>query len=283
VTSTCQVGFKIGKDYTCSECDNDYTNQTDKSTTLGTDVISSSTPVTKNGQKVCFPKTCPNGSALGTDYTCSACPRGQEGSVATGCEVPSSDITIIRTENMVIGNIKVNAAYTEVDVEYFLLDITLKVSNINIGFVKVSIGSDSQTTSSDGEMTFSSVKLTTDGIPVTIEYYATKADANAKKNMVSSERKKISLSQKLTPANQTSISCTNHEFAAAYLIMPAGGQGSPAFIAGEVTGGDQPQPQSDCVDCHGGICGVGILVSMNNRFKGCPFGSKAANTASCRC
>ena len=284
VPSTCLVGFKIGKDYTCSECDNDYTNQTAQSTTLGQNVASSSTPVTKNGQKVCFPKTCPNGSALGTDYTCSACPRGQEGSVATGCEVPSSDITIIKTENIVTGNITVNAAYTEVDVEYFLLDITLKVSNINIGFVKVTIGSDSQTTSSDGEMIFSSVKLTTGGIPVTIEYYATKADANSKKNMVSSERKKISLSQKLTPANQTSISCTNHDFAAAYLIMPASDKVGSGFIAGEVTtGGDQPQPKSDCVDCPGGICGVGILVSMNNRFKGCPFGSKAANTASCRC
>jgi hypothetical protein len=249
VPSTCPIGFKIGSDYTCSECANDYTNQTAQCTTLGTGVVSSSVPVTKSGQKVCFPRACPNGSALGTDYTCSACPIGQEGSVATGCEVPSSDITIIRTENIVPMNITVNAAYTKVDVDYFTMDITLKLSNINIGFVKVTIGSQSQITSVDEEMTFPSVNLTSDGIPVTINYYATKADANANKNVVSSEKKLISFIQTVTQANKTSIPCTNNEFAAAYFIMPAGGQGG--FIAGEVTtgGGGGGGGGGDSIDC----------------------------------
>ena len=277
VPSTCPVGFKIGSDYACSECANDYTNQTAQCTTLGQSVASSSTPITNNGQKVCFPKACPEGSALGNDYTCSACPLGQEGSVAAGCAAPSSDIQIISTANVVPGNITVNSAYSEVDVDQFTLDITLSVAT-TIGYVTVTIGSQSQTATASGNMTFTSVTLTSTGLPITIDYYATKADATANKNMVSSESKTISFTTNPTSPNTTSISTTTSDFAAAYLILPAGGN---VFIAGEVTNGNQNN--SDCVDCPGGICGLGILVSMNNSNKGCPFGSNAANTASCRC
>ena len=277
VPSTCPVGFKIGSDYQCSECANDYTNQTAQCTTLGSGVTSSATPITKNGQKVCFLRSCPEGSALGNDYTCSACPIGQEGSVAAGCAAPSADIQIISTANVVPGKITVNSAYSEVDVDQFTLDITLSVAT-SIGFVTVTIGSKSQTASSSGNMTFTSVVLTSTGIPVTIEYYATKADATAKKNMVATESKVISFTTNPTSPNTTSIPCTTNDFAAAYLIMQAGK--SSGFIAGAVTNGNQG---NDCVDCPGGICGLGILVSMNNSFKGCPFGSQAANTGNCRC
>jgi hypothetical protein len=289
VPSTCPVGFKIGSDYTCSECANDYTDKVSECKTLGVGVNASSTPVTKNGQKVCFPRNCPDGSALGTDYTCSACPRGQEGSVATGCQPPSSDIKIVSVANLIPGNVTTNAEYTQVDVDYFYLDITLSVKDINIGFVKVSLGSDSQTTSSDENMTFTSVKLNTPGIPLTVEYYATKADANTSKNLVSKDEYTISVKQKYME-NQTSIVCGPEVFAAAYSIIPAGkvNNANNTFIPGKVTGGDSGGGGYECVDCKDGVpgapaCPPGVLVSKNHASKGCRFGSQPANSANCVC
>ena len=135
----CDTGYIIGADFKCSACDvaGGYTNDLAQ-----VDVGSKSALVKypSNTQSKCFPKTCPNNTALGPDLTCSICAPGTYAAdPKMGCLPANDEITLVSVSGLIAENVTMDCSAEKVYIGKFYLDFTLSFAMSNYNYATVSI------------------------------------------------------------------------------------------------------------------------------------------------
>jgi hypothetical protein len=185
---TCPAGYIIALnpndkyDISCNACDegNGYTNDIALSTTTIANIVYPLNDLKTSNYK-CFPKTCPNNSALGQDLTCSVCAKGYYGNPKFGCGSPEEEITVASTSKVGMG--PTTLTNETITIDGFAMDLQLNIKLRNYLFAKVKIGDSTTwqtltpsktpaewTTSTP---TFSKIHITDKGLELVINYYDT--------------------------------------------------------------------------------------------------------------
>lgn len=284
----CDTGYIIGSDFKCSACDAaaGYTND------LAQVDPASKSPLVKypsNTHGKCFPKVCPNNTALGADFTCSVCASGNYGDPKAGCAPPNDDIKVLTVDKIKIGSVTVAGNMAEdadVNVDKFVLDFTLSVAMSNFAYATATLGSQTKPLTLDkgsgtgtsatktGTITFTGVVFTGSDLTLTVNYYDTAATTGVPVN-TSSYR----LNYDTYAASGDDTTIQTGDFAVAYMLVGGGGGGgSDTQVKSEGGDGCWQGANSSLL---GPVCPIGTIVSIKSASKCCPIGSFDAFAQTC--
>lgn len=277
---TCPIGYVIGinpndkYDISCNACDEagGYTNDIALSNTKVATVTYPPNDIKQSNYK-CFPKTCPNNTALGQDLTCSLCAQGFYGNAKSRCGSPEEEITVANTTKVVMG--QTSLTIETITIDGFTMDIQLNIKLRSYLFAKVKLNdSPFQTltpakTTADwttSTPTFTGVHITDKGVLLVINYYDT---ATSEKPATSS-----TYTLNFEMSDPTSTLTANYDvgdFAIGYVLI-GGGQAGGKTTTSESGGGG-------CSDEVNGMCPVGTFVALNNitSHKCLPLGDAPRN------
>lgn len=280
---SCPIGYVIGinptdkYDISCNACDiaGGYTNDIALSETKVPTVTYPPNDITMSGYK-CFPKTCPDNTALGPDLKCSLCAVGFYGNPKQGCGSPEEKITIASITKVAIGKVALDE--TTVTIDGFTMDLTLKFEVRYYLFAKASINGSALQALTPSKSPFDWTKTTLSfpklnipdaGLQLTINYYDT-----ADMKIITTSSTYTVKYEESTMSTSASTDYDVGDFAVGYILVGGGQAGSNPVTSGGLPNG--------CHTCPGNICPVGILVSYNNAGAGCKFG-QTNEGALCRC
>lgn len=246
---SCPIGYVIGinpndkYDISCNACDiaGGYTNDIREveSTNKVDGVTYPPNDLTMSNYK-CFPKKCPNHTALGSDLTCSLCAKGFYGNPKVGCGSPEETVSIASITKVVVG--KTTLTNTTVTVDGFTMDLSLKFKIRNYLFAKAKIDNSAFQNLKDNDtkapwtwaettLSFPGLKIPDAGLKLTINYY----DAKDKNIVAATNTYTISYKES-TLAGTTSTPYDVGDFAAGYILIgggQAGGKSHDEEVGGQ--------------------------------------------------